>query len=876
MRIILLTICLHLFAFNLYAARIKGKVQDENSSPISYATLYIRELALGIVLDEKGEFQTTLNPGKYTFEFSALGYERKSIRIEADQTDQELDIRLESKVYSLQEVQISTKGEDPAYGIMRKAISMAPYYLNQVKRYKSDAYIKGTVKVDKIPKYAKVLAREEDLGQYENKLFLLESHNQITFTAPATYTQHVVAFSSSIPADIDSDDALELMTTSVYDPNAFGRISPLAPGAFTYYKFALDGVTTDGDHLVNKIRVTPKKKNPKLVTGWIYIIENSWNVKSIDLFATEMGITLRVTATYNEVKPLAYLPTSYDIDMKINLVGVKATGKYYSSIRYKEVELNEDQRPVSAQLSAQGTPPVKKEPEEKPKTKQQEKAEVQLEKLLEKENLSTRDAYKAARLMEKLTEPEEITQRKESLEILESGSRVQVTTDSLAAYRDSMYWESIRNLPLRAEEIVSYQIKDSLKQAIESGNSSKSIEIGYKSTGKFGLGDVLMGRSFKTKKGYRFEYGGLLRGVPEYNFTDGFWLGQKFAVGKSFERKRSLEISPSVYYLTARKEVNWQIEGTYKYSPLKNGILQVSGGKTTADFNGEDGETRWLNSLASLFFATNPIRFYEKEFIEACHRIDLANGLFFTTGLAFENRKELVNHTSYSFFGGNPSPNIPEGYTYTPMYDHHATRVSLGLEYTPRYKYRIWGGRKHYESSSYPTFSLFYEKGIAGGNVRNSAFNRLEMGIKQELKLTEFDHLQYFVNAGTIFDATHIGFPDYKHFTTSGLVITDKPVYTAFHLLDPYRFSTAGQWVQVHASYTSQYLFLKRIPFLQRMIFDEGLHVKTLFIPGRNYSEAGYTIGFRNVIRAGVFTGFEKGKYDSFGVKISLPVLLEF
>ena len=76
--------------------------------------------------------------------------------------------------------------------------------------------------------------------------------------------------------------------------------------------------------MVNKIRVQPKKKNPKLVTGWLYIIEHSWNVQSADLSATELGVTVRFTATYNEVKPYAYLPTSYDIDMDIDAMGATA------------------------------------------------------------------------------------------------------------------------------------------------------------------------------------------------------------------------------------------------------------------------------------------------------------------------------------------------------------------------------------------------------------------------------------------------------------------------------------------------------------------------------------------------------------------------
>ena len=125
--------------------------------------------------------------------------------------------------------------------------------------------------------------------------------------------------------------------------------------------------------MINKIHVQPKKNNPKLVSGWLYIIENSWNVQSADLSATELGVTIRFTATYNEVKPSAFLPTAYDIDMKVDAMGVKATGKYYSSVQYKTVELSGATQAASP------------------------KSQEQLNTLAAKEELSNREAYKMAK-----------------------------------------------------------------------------------------------------------------------------------------------------------------------------------------------------------------------------------------------------------------------------------------------------------------------------------------------------------------------------------------------------------------------------------------------------------------------------------------------
>lgn len=260
----LLLILFSLSPICLFAQTLKGKIVDTAGNSIPGATVYLRELALGIMSDDKGEFQTTLKKGSYTCEFSSLGYERTIVPVVI--TDQQHVVRVEMKerVYELKEVRISAKGEDPAYAVMRKVIAMAPFYLHQVKMYQSETYVKGTIKIEKIPGFVKIKVSDKDLKNIEKKLFLMESQSEVTYTSPNHYEQKIVAFSNSLPVEMDAKEALSIMTTNLYDPKALGRISPLAPGAFTYYRFSLAGVTTEGEHLINKIKVEPKKKNPKL------------------------------------------------------------------------------------------------------------------------------------------------------------------------------------------------------------------------------------------------------------------------------------------------------------------------------------------------------------------------------------------------------------------------------------------------------------------------------------------------------------------------------------------------------------------------------------------------------------------------------------
>lgn len=863
MRTFILLIFLQALPFLSSAQVLKGKITDISGTPIPDATIYIRELALGITADNNGEFRTTLKEGAYTCDFSSLGYERKSVPITVKNPVTDLMVRMDKKVYELKEVIISSKREDPAYAIMRKAISMAPFYLNQIKRYESEVYLKGTVKVEKLPAIVKISANSKELKNITNKLFLIESQNEVTFSAPGKYDQKVIAFSSTIPADIDADQALEVMTTNIYDPKALDRISPLAPGAFTYYKFTFEGITTEGEHLVNKIRVQPKKNNPKLVSGWLYIIENSWNVQSADLSATEMGITVHFTAMYNEVKPYAFLPTSYDIDLKIDLMGIKASGKYYSSIQYKSVELNDAQGIVlkKQKPQIQTTAP-------KPKTPKQQKAQQQLDALMAKEELSNRETYKMARLMQETVEPEEKKKERQSLEIKADDSDVKISVDSLAHKRDSLYWEAVRDLPLRQEEIVSYQKKDSLKIEMDSLQSRDSLQ---NRTAGYWISKIVTGEDITFGRKYTFGYSGLLRACPQYNFADGFWLGQKFTFKTRFTTGRTLTISPSAYYTTARKKVNWQIDGNYEYAPILRGRLSVSGGHTTTDYNNENGTLLLINSLSSLIFGKNPIKFYEKKFMTISNTIDLVNGLPLTTGLTYEKRNALVNSQSYNFFGNTPSSNLPHGQAIS-MPDNTAFIASIRLSYTPQYRYRIYKGKKEYADSKFPTFNLRYDKGIPVSSGLSSSFDRLEAGIAQTVKINEFNRFIYHINAGKFLSSKRLYLPDFKHFETNEIFVSGSSLMNSFSLLDNYTRSTGRQWLQAHVNYNSGYLLLKQLPFLQSYMFEETLHARTLWLPGQNYTEFGYSIGLPFIGGIGVFVGLDKGKHDTVGFTISIPV----
>ena len=88
------------------------------------------------------------------------------------------------------------------------------------------------------------------------------------------------------------------------------------------------------------------------------------------------------------------------------------------------------------------------------------KTKKQIDKILEKEELSNRDMVKLSRLMEKESEKSVDDSIRNNLEIKDNTTHI---IEKDAAKKDSAYWAEIRPIPLSEMEMRSIRINDSIK-----------------------------------------------------------------------------------------------------------------------------------------------------------------------------------------------------------------------------------------------------------------------------------------------------------------------------------------------------------------------------------------------------------------------------
>ena len=861
----------------LYAQVFKGQITDASGSPVSFATVFIRELKQGTLANEDGFYELRVPEGVYTCQFQSLGYETAIIEITIGAGTNTYNITLHEKTYELMEVTVSGNNrEDRAYGIMRRAIAMAPYYLNQVSEYKADVYLKGSFQVIKISTLLKRLAREELKDVKSGDTYVEESFNEIEFFAPNKYNQQVLKRTGSMP-NSENGSPMQLVTTNIYDPNAFPAtiISPLSTSAFTHYRFTFEGSVRENDRIINKIKITPAHRSKQLMSGYIYIVDDYWNVHSMDVSGEFlMGINFRLQVNFGEVNAYIWMPISHIIDMDGSILGNKGAFHYVSSVKYNHIIENTSIRKPDALLLAEQQhkamqelrpPPVALTGTPEP----QSRTSARIDALMEKENLSNRDAYQLARLMQQEAEAQKSENK--SLDLTATFRNEYTTTvDSAANERDTEYWEMIRPVPLTSAELKSYQEKE-----IKLGNSSQEKDsVNNKNRGA--VSKVLFGTNIKLgENGGTLRYNGLILSKFGFNTVDGFYVGQGLRYNKNFTNNQ-LTITPEAVWAIDRKALMWNVNALLEYSPqLKRGAAQLRFGKMTEDFN-NNISLPLENTISSLFFRRNYLKLYENSFVEAVNAIDITNGLRLNTGVKYNRRVMLDNTSDYSFYFRDKreyTPNIPVTELETTLSNHTAAVFTLNVSYTPQHYYRIVNNRKRYVRSDFPTFSATWQKGVSGVFNSNSDFDRIAFSIRQEIETGFLQRFNYYIVGGTFVNRKSLFFPDFQHFNTLEMPVTISLSQQSFKLLEYYRYSTSGKYFVAHAHYETPFLLLKFLPYIgDRILWREGVQLNYLHTGEiKNYTEFGYTIGGL-AWRAGVFAGFENLKYRSFGFKLTVPV----
>ncbi len=865
--------CFFLLYISGYSSGIRGSITNQDGEPVPFATIYVAEIHHGTTANFDGYYELSLSKGSYEVRFQYLGYQTQVLPLTVGEGFKDVHVVLEEQQYALPEVVVTASGEDPAYYIMRRAIGLSQYYLNQVSEYSSRVYLKGTGVLTRIP--ALMRRQMEREGVEQDRYFVSETISEIHFSLPNNLETRVLSTRSS--GNDNQTSPMMFVSMSLYrDIN--GIISPLSRSAFQVYRFELAGAFMENGQQINRIKVIPRRNGPDLYAGYIYIKDGLWSLHSVDLKVEQSFFSIGIRQQYNPVAENVWMPVSHDFDIDVSIMGLELNYKYMASVSDYSVTLNPDlnhqfyverMKDGSDLFLLQGQragrlegredrPEISRRSSVQPRTRRQQR----IDELMAKQDLNNREMRTLNRLIRRETRA---ATPRPSLEIREFSMEI----DDSARVRTATYWQQNRPVPLTPEELESFH-----EQEDDDGEEKEEIK-------RSAVRKVVFGGRYNLAENLQLQQNGFLSlSAWNFNTVDGFVLSKRLTLMHNAPGDRRFSATGNASWAFSRERFNAHMTSNYFYHPFRRASVSVSAGRSTVDFANQQGFNPTINAFSSLFFKLNPLKLYEKDYISATHRFDLLNGLVLHTAADYSVRRPLQNHSDFSI--SNPgdnayTSNIPPvtGLEEMEMPGHKSFTLEGKLSYTHRHYYMRRGQSKIMMYTNYPTLSLHYREGFKGVLDSETRFRQLEAGINQSFNVRLVGNFSYDIRAGRFVNNDVLYTPDFKHFSTShDFMIMDGNPVNRFRTLDLYRYNADDAYLQGHFQYEHARILIKRLPILSRTLMREKLFFNTLALPSEKpYFEAGYGVSqIFLLLNVEVVTGFRGSKHDYTGFRISLPV----
>jgi hypothetical protein len=842
------------------ANTIVGKVTDKNNKPVPFLTVYIQGTTNGTNTNQNGEYFLTVEAGEHQVVFRHIGYKTEIREVNVREDELELNVQMGIEAMQLAEIQISSKDKDPAYAIIRAAQKKRKFYLNQIKKYDCDVYIKGMNYLEDVPE--KILGQEihiEGLDESRSGIvYLSESVSKLYYKEPK-YKE--VMISSKVSGDNQSfswnsalDFAFNLYENSISMGGLSERdfISPIATTALFYYKYKYIGEFQENGVTVNKIKVIPRAKGAPLFKGYIYIQEDTWRVHSTELYVTkdakiEFLDTLKINQVYVPVTQdvWACQTQAFEFRFDIKFVKIKGYGSFLGSYSNYNLE-----------------PKFYFPKVDENQTTQESRKEFT-------KNALAKTKTKIQKEVKQETKQEEAKRTKKFF----NAEQIRVLPKS--NLKTDEYWAKIRPIPLTLTEKTDYHKKDSIKQLVESKPYKDSIDA---KTNKFKVMNVLFGYSHQNSfKHSSWSISAPINGI-QFNTVEG-WLGNvgfNYTTYNDSLYTRS-KIWTNLRYGFSSKQPYFKLGASHRFNATNRLYISLEGGKYVSQFNNENPISSLINGIYTLFREENYMKLYEKTYIQAKLSRELINGIRLYTDVEYSQRRALQNaknlpepfknREEVEYTSNNP---INSADTRPFFEKYNSLLLTASLEFRIGQKYQTRPNLKVNMGSKYPVLAIYYQKGIPNIGKSNTDFDFLKLIAKDEVNIGIFGKANYYLGYGMFLRNKNLPFIDYKHFNTSQTIFASVGL-RSFYLLPYYERSTNENFFEGHFEHHFNGFVFNKIPLLKKLGWQTVFGSHLLYTKeNKEYLEV--TAGIEHIFKVGridFITAFQANEKTKTGFRIS-------
>lgn len=324
--------------------QISGHIQDETGEPLAFASIYISGTTSGTITNADGAYILTPSEvGTMLIICQYLGYESQTKEINYQGNEIQLDFVLKTESITAPTIEISANAEDPAYPIIRRAIAKRSVHEKNIQSLSYETYIKGIIQLHSLSDFLMNRLNEDPEYYGLNKdgqgiVYLSESQSTYYKDGPA-HVKEIMHRSivSGYDSELSFNNALS-MDFSIYDKSmeiTRSVLSPIAPTAFSMYRYKLLGSTLDeSGRLLYKIEVIPKSTSTPTFGGILYVLQDKWSIPKASLYTTGARLQTPEIDTFNfdftalEVAEDTWVDIHKNISMQLKFLGIKATGGF--------------------------------------------------------------------------------------------------------------------------------------------------------------------------------------------------------------------------------------------------------------------------------------------------------------------------------------------------------------------------------------------------------------------------------------------------------------------------------------------------------------------------------------------------------------------
>lgn len=790
---------------------LRGMITDDQGEPIAYVNIGVLGTTYGTVTDSKGAYRLALDAGTYTVVFSSLGYktEKRKVTLKS-QVTKVLNLSMAKTTTDLEEFEVVANKRDRAKEIMKEVRDRRGEYLDQIKGFQCQAYLKTaleqqrtSVPHDTTPlNELEIIVTDSSSDTVFKREFtnLIEANSTFYFRTPKRFKETVHAHeshkmrdmnptfgrSAQINADVDvfpSGNIVEYTIDSdnsyVIFPNqqsAFIHLyeslldlpsisakpvnSPIGAGSALHYVYDYEGFYFEDSVKIFKIKVTPIIKTETQFSGYIFIEDSTYALRSVDLVLEGNGLLLCQQLQINqhyERKGDTYLPEGMRVKYVIN-DGGKVMVYGTTTAQYKNYILNPD--------------------------------------------------------FEERTFTNEI-----------------ISYDPEAFDRDSTYWVNERPELLDATEMRFIDESDSLELYYVSDEYYAKLDSAFN---RIDWWSPLVGVGHRNRaKGNEWYVEGLI-GQINLLGVGGYRHRLPIHFTKEFDNAMLLETDITPDYGPVNGDVKVKAGVGLTYIPKKFVRTRIEVGNFYDRVND-------YSSIEQFFARSN---YVDARTFSIAQRMEIVNGLFAELSYKFSDQRPLdgLRQSEYERFIFGDSLIEPIAFN-----RYIKSEFQLDVQFRFRQKYFIKDNKKIIVGSDWPELFGTYRKGIPGLFRSEVNFDYMELGIRDNLTLRRAGEANWRVVGGSFLNKGNLRVLEYKFLRGSDQFFFSDPT-NSLQLLGP-TFSTPDPFVQ--ANYVQHFdgFIMNKIPLVNKLKVTLAAGGAALYVNDSDFAQVELFAGLERAVQ---------------------------